>query len=159
MDRGTNIGVAVDDVIVTAKHSYMTVDVRGADNHGIVYVALVTTGSVALTNSGEVIIIMHQNAHHGKNKTINSSPQLVNCKNNADDRSIKVGGNQHMSILDNYKVPMSIRNALSYITLRPHTGNEWETLPHVIITSDKDWDLIVLDCEGQVDNYTWFDAQ
>ena len=32
-------------------------------------------------------------------------------------------------------------------------------LPHLVITSDKDWDPKVLDCEGQFDNEIWFDAQ
>ena len=112
MDRGDNGGVAGNIFKVIDKHPDRTVDVSGIDNHEIISIPLLAAGSITLTTSGEVIIIMHQNAHHGKNKTINSSPQLVNCKNNADDRSIKVGGNQHMSILDNYKVPMSIRNAL-----------------------------------------------
>ena len=43
--------------------------------------------------------------------------------------------------------------------LRPYTNSEWRKLPHVILTSDKDWDRICLDCEGQVDNVTRFNAQ
>ena len=43
--------------------------------------------------------------------------------------------------------------------LSPCPNNEWEKLPRVIHTSDKFWDPIVLDCEGQVDNELWFDAQ
>ena len=76
-----------------------------------------------------------------------------------DDRSTKVCGGQHITILDKHKVPMSIRNALAYIPLRPCTDNEWEKLPYVILTSDKGWDSTVLDCEGQLDNELWFDAQ
>ena len=87
-------------------------DVRGIYNHEITSIPLETSGSVTLTTSGELIIIMHQNEHHGKNKTINSFHQLEYCKINADDRSIKVGHDQQMTILYNYKVPMSIRNAL-----------------------------------------------
>ena len=32
-------------------------------------------------------------------------------------------------------------------------------LPHAILTSDKDCNPTVLDCEGQVDNELWFDMQ
>ena len=45
------------------------------------------------------------------------------------------------------------------MTLHPCTDNEWQNLPHNIITSDKDWETTVLDCEGQVDNELWFAAQ
>ena len=36
---------------------------------------------------------------------------------------------------------------------------KWEKLPHVVITSGKDWDLTLIECEGQLDNGLWFDAQ
>ena len=54
---------------------------------------------------------------------------------------------------------MSIRNALPYVHLCPYTDSEWVKLPHVILTSDKDWDPTGLDYASQVDNETWFDAQ
>ena len=39
------------------------------------------------------------------------------------------------------------------------TDVKQEKLPHFILTYDKDWDPTVLDCEGQVDNDAWVDAQ
>ena len=112
VDRGANGGVAGNDVRVIAKHPDRTVDVRGIDNHEITHIPLVTAGGVTSTTSGEVIVIMHQHACHGKNKTIHSSPQIEHYENKVDDRSIKVGSGQHTTTLDNYKIPMSIRNAL-----------------------------------------------
>ena len=159
VDIGANGGVAGNDVRAIAKHPDRTVDVRGIDNHEITSIPLVTVGGVTSTTSGEIIIIMHQYAHHGKNKTIHSSPQIEHYENKVDDRSIKVGGSQHITTLDNYKIPMSIRNALPYMLLRPYTDSEWEALPHIVLTSDKYWDPTVLDCEGQVDNEIWYDAQ
>ena len=76
MDSGANGGVTGNDVRVIAKHPDSTVDVRGIDDHEIASIPLVTTGGVTLTTSGEVIVIMHQHACHGKNKTIHSSPQI-----------------------------------------------------------------------------------
>ena len=102
---------------------------------------------------------MHQHACHGKNKTTHSSPHIEHYKNVADDRSIKVGGGQHITTLDKHKIPMSIWGALPYMPLRPCIDNEWETLPHVVLTSGEDWDPTCLDCEGQLDNEEWFDAQ
>ena len=43
--------------------------------------------------------------------------------------------------------------------LRPYTDKEWITLTHFILNSDVNWDPTCLDCEGQIDNEEWFDAQ
>ena len=55
--------------------------------------------------------------------------------------------------------PIHIRGTVPYMTLRPYTDKEWSTLPPVILTSDIDWYPTFLDCEGQLDNEEWFDAQ
>ena len=119
-----------------SKYPHRTTDVRGIHNHEITSVPLVTAGGVTLSTSGEVIVITSQRPYYGKNKTIHSSPQIEYYKNTVDDRSIKLGGSQHVTALDNYKLPMLIRNTLPYAPLRPHTDKEWEELPHVILTSD-----------------------
>ena len=41
--------------------------------------------------------------------------------------------------------------------MRPYTDTEWETLPHVIWTSDMDWDPSILDSTIS-DDERWFDA-
>ena len=125
MDRGENGGVAGNDFRFIEKHPDKTTDARGTDNHEIASIPLVTSSSVSLTTSGEVIIIMHQCVCHGKNKTIHSSPQIEHCKNEADDRSIEVGDGQHATTLDNDEVPMSIRKALPHMPLRTCTHREW----------------------------------
>ena len=100
-------------------------------------VSLVAAGVVASTTSGEVIIVIRQHARHGKNESIHSSPQIERFKNKVDDRSIKVGGSQNTTTLDDHKFPMSIRNASTHMTLRPCTDREWEKLPRSILTSEK----------------------
>ena len=50
-------------------------------------------------------------------------------------------------------------NSLPFMPLRPHTDDEWGKLPHGTLNSDKDWDPTLLDCEGDLDNQIWFDAQ
>ena len=101
------------------KHQDSTVDACRIDNHEITSIHLETAGSVTLSTSVEVIAIMIQCAGHGKNKTMHSSPQIENHKNTVDEKSIKVGGGKHVTTLDNCKLPMSIRNALPYVPLRP----------------------------------------
>ena len=75
-DRGANGDEAGNDVRTIVKYPNRTVDVRDAENHEISPINLVTAGGVTLTTSGEVIIIMHQHACHGKNKDIYSFTQI-----------------------------------------------------------------------------------
>ena len=43
------------------------------------------------------------------------------------------------------------------MTMQPYTDNKWDNLPHLVLTSDTDWDPSVLDNTID-DNETWFDA-
>ena len=47
--------------------------------------------------------------------------------------------------LEGYRIPIKVRNGLPYIHMRPYTDKEWDALPRVQLTSEKDWDLTVLD--------------
>jgi hypothetical protein len=44
-----------------------------------------------------------------------------------------------------------------HISMHLYTNAEWDTLPHIIMTSDLDWDPAVLDHTTD-DNGNWFDA-
>ena len=99
VDIGANGGVSGNDVGLIATYSDRTVDICGIDNHEITAIPLISVGGVTSTISG-VIDTMNQNQYHRKNKTTHSSPQMEHCKNKVDDRSIKVGGGQHMTTLD-----------------------------------------------------------
>jgi len=50
-----------------------------------------------------------------------------------------------------------MKDGLPYINLRPYTDNEWDNLPHMVLTGDTDWDPGILDCNYE-DNDTWHDA-
>lgn len=106
-----------------------------------------------------MILILHQHECHSKLPTIHSAGQLECFKNKVDDRSVKVGRSQHITTLEDYEIPISIRDGLPCVHLCACTDKEWETLPHVILTSDVDWDPTMLDGEGSISNETWFDAQ
>ena len=53
--------------------------------------------------------------------------------------------------------PLDVKNGLPYVPMRPYTDDEWENLPHVVWTSDMEWDPTVLDTTIS-DSKTWFDA-
>ena len=159
VDRRDNGEALGNDVRVVSKYPDRTVDARGIDINEITHMPLVSDGGFAMSTSGEVMFIMHQHAYHGKNKNIHYFPQIEHHNNTVDEMSKKVGGCQHMTILDKCKPQMSIINTLTCAPLRPHEDKEWEELPHVILASGMDWDPTVFDCEGQVYNEEWFDAQ
>ena len=157
MDRGANGGLAGDDtrVIMTMLHS---VDIQGLDNHQVTNIPIVTAGAFAVSQRGPVIIILNQYAGIGRGRSIHSSAQLEAYGNDVNDRSIKVqGGLQRITTLDGYVFPLNIVNGLPYVTMRPYTDSEWDSLPHVVWTGDSDWDPTVLDHRLEDDTH-WFDA-
>ena len=120
-------------------------------------IPIVSVGAVVNTQKGNVIAIMHQFAYTGKGKTILSSGQLEAFNQTVHDKSINVGGKQRIETLDGYVIPMNFRQGLPYVSFRPYIDVEWETLPHITLTADKDWDPSILDNEME-DNEEWFNA-
>ncbi len=156
IDRGANGGVAGADVrVIDFKHR--SVDVQGIDNHQLNDIRIATVGGVITTQHGPAVAIFHQYAYTGKGTSIHSSPQLEFYKNKVSDRSVKVGGLQRIETLDGYVIPISIKNGLARMQIRPYTDQEWEDLPHVIMTSDVTWDPSILDYDASADE-AWFDA-
>jgi hypothetical protein len=157
VDRGANGGIGGEDIRVISQTG-RSVDVQGIDDHQIVDIPIITAGAVIKTQRGEAIIIMHQYAFTGKGKTIHSAAQMEHFKQKVHDRSKVVGGLQMIETFDGYKIPINIKSGLPYITMRPYTDAEWDSLPHIILTSDVDWDPCVID--NDLDNTNdWFEEQ
>jgi hypothetical protein len=97
------------------------------------------------SSAGPIVGIFFQAAHHGKNRTILSSPQLEAFGNIVDDRSKHVGGTQQITTPDGIVIPIDIIDNLPYTPMRPYTDDDWLTLPHIIMTQDK-WNPNALDC-------------
>ena len=94
----------------------------------------------------------------GQGKTIHSSGQLEHFKNNINYKSLKVpGGLQHITAIDGYIHPLDISNGLAYKFICTYTDDEWDFLPHVIWTSDIDWDSSVLDHDLS-SNDDWYNS-
>jgi hypothetical protein len=110
------------------------------------------------TQRGEVLLVLHQYAHVPQGRTIHSSIQLESFGNKVDDRSVKLKqGSQTITTLDGYVIPLNFINGLPYMPIRPYTDDECIKLPHVILTSDVEWDPTIAD-HTLTDDETWFDA-
>jgi len=144
VDRGANGGIAGSDVRVIDK-GIQSVSVRGIDNHEINNLPIGTVGGVVKTQQGEVIAIFHQYAIFGKGNTIHSPAQMEWYKMDVNDKSVHVGGLQQIKTPDGYIIPLHISHGIPRLDLRPFTDKEWDELPHVIMTMDKEWDPSVLD--------------
>jgi hypothetical protein len=156
VNHGANGGIAGDNVCIIEK-TLQNVDIQGIDNHQLNSIPIVTAGGVVQFQCGPVIAILHQYAYVGRGCSIHSSGQLEWYKNSVDDCSINTAGSQTIATIDGYMHPINIIQGLPYVKIRPCTDEEWETLPHVIRTSDADWDPSVLDCTlDETDD--WFES-
>ena len=159
IDRGANGGIAGTDCTV---HEQPTptryVNVEGIDNHVMEKRPIVTASAVAKSNRGPVLLIMHNYALAGKGSTIHSSGQMEWHKISVDDKSVKVGGTQCIETPDGFVLPLDVRRGLPYLDMRPSTEDDWDSLPHVLLTREEDWNPSVLDNDLS-DDLTWYDAQ
>jgi hypothetical protein len=97
--------------------------------------------------------------HPQQGWSIHSSCQLEAFNNDANDKSIHIpGGSQRIQTPDGCVFPLCIRDGLPHLgMMRSHTDAEFDSLPHVILTSDVDWNLRVLDF-GIDDDDDWHDV-
>ena len=148
VDRGANGGFAGEDVrVLEYCYPNRMADVAGIEDHTIKDLRIGTVAGLIQTQRGPIIGIMHQYAIYGKGKSIHSSPQLEHYGIKVDDRSLKVGGGQRITTLEGYVIPLQFRNGLAYFETKKPTDNDLEEYPHVILTSDTDWDPSILDNE------------
>jgi hypothetical protein len=159
VDRGANGGIAGSDARVIARHPHRTVDIRGIDNHEITSIPVVSAGAVARSQRGAVIVLFHQHAYHPQQGgSIHSLCQLEAFSNDVNDKSIHApGGLQHNETPDGHVFPLSIRDGLPCLAMRPCTDAEYDSLPHVILTGDDNWDPRALDLDIDEDD-DWYDA-
>jgi hypothetical protein len=146
VDRGANGGVAGSDVRIIFKTN-RTVDIRGIDNHQVTDIDIGTVGGVVESQKGPVIAIMHQYALLNKGHSIHSPCQLESYKVTVDDKSVRVGGTQRIQTPDGYTIPLAITDGLARLAIRPFTDQEYDSLPHVFLTHEANWDPSILDHE------------
>ena len=156
IDRGANGGLAGSNMRVIATTD-RRVDISGIDDHQMTGLRVVTAGGVVPTQRGEVIGIFHQYASVPQGRSIHSCVQLESFDIKVDDRSKLLGGSQSLTTPEGYVLPLDFKNGLPYLPMRPYTDEEWRTLPHVVFTSDVEWDPSHVDCKVSDDD-TWYDA-
>jgi len=144
VDRGANGGTLGNDAKVIFKRN-KTVDITGIDNHEINALPMVDATAKTITDKGPVILILRNYAFHGVNRTLHSAGQIEWYQNKVYDTSMKIGGRQVIKTVDGYYIPINIIRGLPYIQMEPNTAEEFETLPHVILTQGGEWDPTVLD--------------
>jgi len=157
IDRGANGGLAGSNMRIIATTD-RRVDISGIDNHQMTNLKIVTAGGVVPTQRGEVLGIFHQYASVPQGRTIHSSVQLESFGIKVDDRSkVLSAGTQTITTPEGYVLPLDFKNGLPYLPIRPFTDSEWENLPHVVFTSDVEWNPSDIDCKVSTDDL-WYDA-
>jgi hypothetical protein len=158
IDSGSNGGLAGKEMcIIETYDNGHTVDIEGIDRHCMCQIPLGSAGAVVKTQLGPVIAVVHNYTLIGQGKTIHSVGQIEAYHHCVHDKSIKVGGLQSIHTFDGYILPLNICIGLLYLSMRPFTDEEWDSLPHIILTSECEWDPSSLDRELDNDE-KWFDA-
>ena len=159
IDRGANGGIAGDDMrIISHNDPPQFIDIQGIDNHSLSMLKIGTFGAVATTQRGEVILVFHQYAHHGRGKSIHSCLQLEDNGILVDDRSSQLGGKQVLQSPEGHVMPLDFQNGLAYLKLRPFKTKEWNELQHIHMTRDLPWAPTRYDAMPSKDN-DWFAQQ
>ena len=149
VDRGANGGFGGADVRFQGQAGGRTCDVTGIGNYKMSSLPVGTcTAWTESKNRGPCVLVFHQYAFKGEGKSIHSSLQMEQYGNRVHDGCVKLGGKQYIETLDGYILPISIRKGLPYIEMRPDTEKEFESLPHVVMTSDMVWEPTCCDVDA-----------
>jgi hypothetical protein len=129
-----------DIILVLEGSSEHFVDVRGLlAGHKVNQLHNVTAQALITTYKGITIATFHEMALLGKNRSILSCIQMASHGPNIKEKPhLFPGGKQHI-LMNSYQLPMDINNGLGYLVCCPNLPLELETLPHIIMTADVDW--------------------
>ncbi|KAL7490689.1 hypothetical protein ACHAWT_001041 [Skeletonema menzelii] len=157
-DRGANGGVKGDGLRTISKIPGLHVDLSGLDNHTLSKTPIGTCGGVVVTQRGPVLLIFHRYALLNRGRTIHSPIQFEAYGNQVDDKSLEFGGTQCIKTVDGYRIPLDIQDGLAYFNTRPFTDEEFEKLPHVVMTSNEPWRPSSFNSVIS-DDPTWYESQ
>ena len=135
VDCGANGVLAGSDMHLLHK-THRKINIQDIDNHGVTGLDVVAVATLLNTSQGKVISIFNEYAYLGNGSYIQSSGQLGWLKTNDDEKSVKVGGTQLITTLDEYSVSLLSKDGLAYATsLGSPTDQDMDTYPHVFSTS------------------------
>ena len=133
--HGANKGLAGPDMRGIHR-TYRKIKIQDIDNHEVADLDVVTTATLLNTSQGKVTGIFNEYAYLWKGSSIHSSGQLEWLQTHVHETSVKVGGTQLITTLDEYSVPLLIKDGLAYATsLGSTTDQDMDTYPHVFSTS------------------------
>ena len=136
------------DVKVIGRHNPPRyADVTGINEWKTQDVEICSVAGVANTTDGPVCLIFHQSAHGGNGRSILSSIQMEANGAVVDGRARFFGGKQCITTAEGYVIPLNIRNGLPGLDLHPPSDDEWRDLPHIVMSSDEEWDPSKFDDE------------
>jgi len=144
VDRGANGGTLGNDVKVIFKRN-KTVDITGVDNHELNSLPMVNATAKTIADKGHVILILRNYAYHGFNRTLHSAGQIEWYQNKVYYTSMKVGGRQVIKTVDGHCIPINVIRGLPHTQMEPNAAEEFDALPHVMLTQGGEWDPTVLD--------------
>jgi hypothetical protein len=157
IDCGANDGVSGNDFSIITR-TKCTVEIKGIDNHHVNYIGIGTVGGVLQTQHGPIIAIMQQYALCGKGSSIHYPSQLEWYNNDVNDKLVHVTGvHQLITTFEGYIIPLTIKDGLARLDICPHTDHEFDTLAHVFLTLEMEWDPTVLDHQYH-DSSEWGDT-
>ena len=140
VDSGANGIVAGEDCRFIGQCSVgRKVNVTGIDDHQMTDIKIGTVGSLAKSNRGDVIIIMNEAAHTGNHTTILSVLQPEHYGNLVAAKATEEKGRQKIITPEGYAFPLSVINGLACLKMRRHTDAEFDSPPHIVLTSDETW--------------------
>ena len=141
VDRGANGCIIGSDMsIVSRTNKY--IDLTGIEDHTVRELNIVHAACVAKTHLGVAILHTHQGAYMPDGKSILSPLQLESngCTVVDKARGLNGGEQPYVQSPDGYRIPLSMVHGLMHAKVRPVLDSEWDSLPHVHLTADNEWD-------------------
>ena len=106
------------------------VDLNGVDEHTVQELQIGTFGAVTESQCGPIIAMLPQMAYMPDGKAITSCPQVEHYKNIVNEKSLHITGKAPCIVtLEGHGIPITIRNGLPHIHMRPYTDKEWVCYP------------------------------
>ena len=148
VDRGANGCIIGSDMSIVTRTDRF-IDLTGIEDHTVRELNIVHAACVAKTHLGYVIAHVYQGAYMPDGKSILAPLQIEANGGAVCDKSKKVnkGTQPYVQAADGHTIPLSMRHGLLYADVRPVRDSEWDTLPHVHLTSDQEWDPRLYDHE------------
>ena len=147
-DRGANGSMAGRGMSIGLKTDRY-VDVSGIQDHTVGDLNIVEGTCVSRSTKGNCILHVPECAHMGDGRTIFSSLQFEHfgCKVVDVSPEANNGIQPHIISPDGHVFPLSIKQGLPILEIRPVLEAEWDILPHVYMTASGEWDPSKLDCD------------